>query len=68
MTIRTIRVIPSQLPHARVYLDDIEEISGILQDAIFQSDQSKMEKVNSKILAALPDSTDPVRVKELLQS
>jgi hypothetical protein len=33
MAIRTIKTIPSELPHARLYLDDIEEISSILLEA-----------------------------------
>jgi hypothetical protein len=33
MAIRTIPTVPSELPHARLYLDDIEEISSILLKA-----------------------------------
>jgi hypothetical protein len=46
MAIRTIREIPSKLPHAHLYLDDIEEVSTILLAAAPASaDQKEQPRI-----------------------
>jgi hypothetical protein len=53
MAIRTVRHIPDELPHARLYLDDIEEISAILRDA-FAPTATKLG-IESKVIYKIGD-------------
>src|SRR3981081_3622680 len=44
MSIQRIHTVPSDLPHARLYLDDLEEISRILVDALVSSSDEGLEQ------------------------
>jgi hypothetical protein len=69
MAIRTVHQFPSDLPHVRLYLDDIEEISSILQDAAYKSAKLETERVHAKMLADFTDSgVDSLTAKRLLES
>jgi hypothetical protein len=69
MAIRTIREVPSQLPHAHLYLDDIVEISSILQDAAFESAKLERDRIESEVLPSFKASSEEsLKVKDLLGS
>src|SRR6266705_5397520 len=44
MAIKRIRELPKELPHARLYLDDIEEIRKILIDACTTAEETKLAR------------------------
>jgi hypothetical protein len=63
MAIRIIEQVPFYLPHAHLYLDDIEEISAILREASFKSAKAATDNTNSKVMSGV---SDPDQVRKLL--
>jgi hypothetical protein len=55
MAIRNISALPDKLPYARLYLNDIEEISKLILDA-YSPHHSKMSKEELKIVYTVGDS------------
>jgi len=63
LAIKRIQEIPSELPHAHLYLDDVEEISTILRDAYERHERTETEAINKKLaLLGSQPTTQPERV------
>jgi hypothetical protein len=61
MAIKQIREIPRELPLARLYLEDLEEISHLLQDCIPADSTGQLVPITYRLIEETADSIDDLK-------
>jgi hypothetical protein len=64
---RQIQELPTELPHASLYLDDLEAIAQVLTDEILEKLQAEADADPDKLPAVLEDGTPAIKIETLYQ-
>ncbi len=63
MALKPIREVPSELPQARLYLEDVEEITQLLQENLPPDPTGQPPKIRYKLTEETADSIDDLKQK-----
>jgi len=63
MALKPIRVVPTELPQARLYLEDVEEITQLLQENLPPDAAGQPPRIKYKLTEETADSIDDLKEK-----